>query len=210
MADEQATFFEMVAHLHKTLGGKINELAPKGDDAICITPGSDIDADELARSIESIGWFVTRTARAWIVVEPKYTRPYVLRDAGDLLFHVSETKFRDAIARGGLQPSKGGRTKIGRTYPERVFFAVDLPAAFDFIHFQCIKVFDPAGTVTCHTEDALDVYRVMVPEDLKLFNDVFFPGRAVWCEQSISPKCLELIADWRAVRSQMRNLTRSG
>lgn len=205
MTGKQATFDTMLMHLIELIGPDVNEFAPKGEDAILITPCRNINVEALADSISDAQWFVTRVTVGWIVVEPRYTGVLRPRE-GEPMFHVSETQFRKSIARDGLVPSQGGKTKMRRTYPLRVHLALNLPAAFQFIEHQCTPQHGSAPA-SIHTEDKLDLYRVQPPDGTTFFKDVFFPGHGVWCEDSIPFECLEKIDDWQDLRRQYHLLS---
>jgi hypothetical protein len=221
----QATFFEMMAHLSQTYNNKFSDLLPQGDRAIRIMPGADIDAEALASTICPLGWFVATNSSVSVVVEPGFSDKYPL-EPGDLLFHVSQTSYREAIYREaiaseGLKPSTGGRTRVNRHYPPRIFFALNLSAAFEFVSFQLknsppnLSMGQSTSTKTSqsktstYTEHDIDVYRVMVPGRIKFYRDVVFPGKRVWCKEPIAPAYVKMIRHWRKARKRLARLSLS-
>jgi hypothetical protein len=211
----QYSFSEMINFLATTYGqGQIQSLMPQGDDAIRVWFEPKIDPAVLNSQFDPHGWFVA-TSTLSVVLEPRYTTGHRLVE-GDLIFHVAAKEHRKSIRANGLQLSTGGRTRLNRTHPPRVYFALDILAAFAFIDFQTRPgpskwSLDEGHSDARPTHDAknLDIYRVRVPDGVKFYRDVLFPGKAVWCESPFASDRLQLMTKWRSIRKKIERLTRS-
>ena len=138
MPRQQASLTEMIDHCTEHHFHEINGATPFGGEAVCLTLSNTMDIEALGVEIQPMGWFVTKRTVGTVVIEPIYTSSVPL-EAGSELFHVSPTANRDSIVANGLCVGTGGKTRINRIYPQRIYFALDLAAAFEFIDFQCAK-----------------------------------------------------------------------
>jgi hypothetical protein len=195
----------------------VADFQPVDHEAVRLTPANGISSEQLeaaiTASIEQQGWIVTSLRANHVLIEPRETRPIQANQRG-CLFHVSPKKNRAGIAKDGLKLGTGGNTRLERKYPPRIFYALDLIAAFDFVDFQCRRTRQPQpGTFVREVDQQLlldlDIWRVHVP-DLRLRRDVLFPGRAGWSDQSIPRDKLSRVRFWRQSRWGWHVLRRIG
>ena len=162
--------------------------------------------------LNQLQWIVIGHIRGGLLIEQYHTKNVSVSE-GEYLYHVSDRENRKSIAKKGLKVGNGGNTIMQRKYNGRLFLARDLPAAFEFIEFQCRKKRNPfTGKVTASLKQRknLDVWKVCIPDDLELFRDVLFPGKAVWCEDNIDSKFVSFYKDWKKRDHKWKKLRRKG
>ena len=200
----------MLRFLVKGDAGAAVAITPTDRDGMWLQSTTGLTGDTLKSTIEAQilthAWQITSVKGTRVLIEPAdQTRfdpqwPY--------MFHVSDRENLAGILSDGLVPKAGGNTTMNRTYdPPRVFFAVDLLAAFEFVEFQCANKKRAMKNIpdqllnkmikTPKERDALDIWRVELPGGIQLFRDVLFPGRAVWTLDSIPRRNVSLVKAWQ-------------
>lgn len=177
----------------------IDGLSIRATEAIDISPstGNALQVKAIIeKQLQTYNWMVTRSTNTYLLIEPRYTMKFGLHP-GDTIYHVTKKANRSGIAKTGLEPRIGGGTRMNRSYPPRIFFATGIHAAFQFVDFQSGPhspnvSFNADGSATTSAGGPTvapmvqDLYRVTVPDGVTFYQDVLFPGKAVWCESPIA------------------------
>lgn len=154
---------------------------------------------------EHHGWISTRKDPCFIAVEPGQPTPAPGFGASKL-YHVSERSWHDEIHQAGLIPTGGGHTSLGRSYPPRLHFAVQLRDALQFVYLKTNRAScDASGSVRCRNLDEIDIYHVTLSADVELFNDDFFDGRGVWTTTAVPVAEVSFLdrSDWETTYRAM-------
>jgi hypothetical protein len=192
----------------------ISSVYPADKDGFRLAP-NEISAEQLEKAITPIlqanQWIATGIVRGALLIEPYYTKTIRI-DYALCLYHVSDSDNREKIQAEGLVLRDGGNTCMLRKYPPRIFFALNLPAAFEFVEFQCRDRLDPVSKRVKRGKDAsrIDVWRAWIPDGVQLFRDVLFAGKGGWIEHPIPPEKVVLYHDWREKHAEWLTLRQKG
>jgi hypothetical protein len=212
-----ATISEMIDALSKH-PELIADYEPIDREAVWLETAEGITVQQLQAAIvadiENQKWIFTSLKGGRALIERRETRLIQSNQRG-CLFHVSPNTNRAAITKDGLQLGTGGNTRMERKYPERIFFALDLIAAFDFADFQCRRTTEPQPGLVVRGVDEqllrdLDIWRVRSSESIQLRRDVLFPGRAGWSDQPVPPEQISRVRYWRLARNAWHYLRKRG
>lgn len=196
----------------------IADWEPIDKEAAWLTPADDVSAGELeaaiAPTLQSVQWIVTSLKDERVLIEADPTRIITPAPPGRV-YHVAPRQHRGRILADGLALHTGGNTRMQRKYPPRIFLALDLFAAFEFVDFQCKQNPSPhngfrSGVFDTALMKQLDIWRVSLPTSCLLRRDVLFPGRAGWTDQAIPRRQLKLVRWWRQARGAWRFLRQYG
>jgi hypothetical protein len=214
-----ATTFEVLKFLFTNINGRLSNIVPTDREGLWLYPKGETvqQLDKAIRQpLEGYGWRITSLKNSELLIEPSVTRRY--ESHYPFMFHVSDRVNRKTIYSEGIQAKEGGNTTMNRQCPSRVFLAVDIFAAFEFVEFQCAdkkRKTLPANLFAqmfpnARTRSDLDIWRVRIPNGMHLHRDVLFPGKAVWTDQSFSKQSVRRVRTWTILERVVRFLRRRG
>jgi len=209
----------MVKLIDDRFGSQVARIMPADLDGLRLVPmpvdGTDAEVtlDRLDRAIRDIlvesGWIRTSLKDNRILIEPNPTSEAEWA-SGVYRFHVAPRRERESISKRGLEPSSGGTTIFQRSYPPRIFLAVNLITAFDFIAYVCgDQIPAPLRLANrCRTRDELDIWCLQLQWNVIVFRDVLFPEKGGWIAEPVPPTELKLFESWQEREQQYRTIGR--
>lgn len=121
------------------------------------------------------------------------------------LFHVTSMTNATAIDAQGFDLRAGGTTWMGRTYTPRVYLAISLVAAFEFLDSKVTgqpSIGGP-GVVAAIALNQWEVFETDVVPERSYFPDPWMTG-GVWTDVAIAAADVRRVAGWRPLYEAAR------
>ncbi len=198
-----ATFYQMIFKMSQF--SHVGEIDLASEGGICLKPCQGVDNSQLAQVIQNCvdraGWHISRMHGhsreifGGLIIEPNFTAPYRLQPNA-YIYHVAQKNNRLLIGSTGLKLATGGSTRLGRIYPPRIFFAVDMSAAFEFVRFQTRVI---PGQASARRRSEFDIWRFRPGRERPFWRDLAFPGRAIWTNTHVRWEEISRVRFWESL-----------